>query len=209
MSEIRLRNFGNQKRPKISKPFRKHPLIKRLPNSKIFADKKGIVRNFVSKNIISSDFETNLMNVIKKIQKFDKIELPYSKIYATWGNRSAENIIKNKKIFIINGNERHKILVLGCMDYAVAAVASARILAKRMGVSANVYFVRWRNHSYVRVEFGKRNLLINTFENRDVIEISTGQDIAFFKKEFENGVYKEGVGPHEIGLNKLKDYYKY
>lgn len=196
---------------------RRHPYrqahygkVKWFSDAELMADNKaGTVRRFVLQCGLGKTFEEKLIAIAKAVNSFKTVNHDYETISDSWGNRTAFEIIHSKQFYALRGSLQSKrFKVEGCMDATTAFVAAARILAAEEKVVAQVFFVRWGVHSFVRVQFGGKNFLIDpgAFEGIREIKGMLASTLQSARKRMQ---YAEGFGPREIGLVSLNTFHRY
>jgi len=181
---------------------------KRLSDAELFADRRKTIQSFVRSNAKGNDILQKFASLAEAIRNFETIEKDYETISRAWGNRAAEEILSRKNFFALTGQKRLNYKVEGCMDAAIAFVASARTLAEIAKIPAKVFFVRMGSHSLVRIEAEGKNILYDPSIHRPNREIR-GKLAEVIKKYKTEGKYAEGFGPREIGLRTLSDFHRY
>lgn len=205
---MRRRPRGERFRDKWQK-IRFKPLnykIAAIPDQRLLADdSRKTIERFVRQNANENTFSKKLQSLSDKIGSFETIERNIETVSQLWCNRSAVEIIFQKNLIAIDSLQRARFRVEGCSDVAIAFIASVRILAKLEGKKARAYFVRWGTHAGVRVITEGEDLLFLGGKAKHL----KGRVLEKLNSDKRNGIYAEGSGPREIGLNSLADFHKY
>lgn len=171
-------------------------------------DKTQTIRRFVEKNASEPGFVNAITQLAARISQFEFAPVDYAILEKKWSNRRASEVIREQQLLTAKATKRpFQPKVWGCMDAAVALAASAHILAKIRQVPAKIFFVRYGTHAYVRIQLDEQDMLIDpTFaDDYDLTKPKNRQIVAKLKQK----KIGSGIGPRAIGLNSIRDFYKY
>jgi hypothetical protein len=132
---------------------------------------------------------------------FQNLELPLKYIKDFYLQRTADEIIRSRKIFAAADEHR---LIVGCNDYAIVVGAVLK--------SRNIPFkvARMKNHTMIRAELEGKEYFIDLASLDEAmlreINVKIKQHLESLKKK---GMYAEGDSFEEIGMLSLKDFSKY
>ena len=181
--------------------------VRRFSDKEMVSDNaRGTIKRFAVQNAGGKSFFEKVLSLSKAISSFQTVEKPYQTIFASWGNRTASEIISQKTLYAIESTGEKTTKVEGCMDAATALTAAARALASLENIKAKVFFARWKTHSGVRVQVGSESRF---FPGGSRMKNVKGLIAKKIEKAKEDGVYAEGFGPRAIGLKMLSDFHKY
>ncbi len=145
--------------------------------------------------------------IVADISKFEKVALPMEKAKRLWANRSADDVIKTRKIYTMIAKEAvktRKPSILGCSDYAEAITVCLR----EAGFPALI--LRMGTHTKTKFLYRKQVWFADATDNRrakvrqmDTADKRVEEDLRKEKK------YAEGASLVQIGLKNHNDFGKY
>ncbi len=137
--------------------------------------------------------------MIKDIHGFRKVLLEDAQAKKQWGKRTADSVIKTRKVYI-NKN----LAIFGCTDRGFAIVSAL----KAAGFKAVI--VRSSEHTIVKVLHDKKLWIVNTLPTRgQAIREMSERDMTREDRHRKANAYAEGPSFAQIGLNNFQDFSKY
>ncbi len=145
--------------------------------------------------------------IVQDIADFGRFALSVEKAKRIWGRRSANDIIKTKRLYIMMRDEAaatRRPAVMGCTDASVAALASLR------AAGFKAIIARAGVHTYCKVFYrGKTYIADPADHKRNQFREMTRGDKRNENKHRAAKAFAEGTSLADIGVSKYSDFFKY
>ena len=150
--------------------------------------------------------------VMTEIARFKREKCNKNSIRNKYSQRTASEIIEDRKVYVADKADSKHASIQGCIDYNVALCAVLR--AK--GIPAK--FTRAEDHAtthfkvdgmwYIADVLAKVTNRVKTDKEPETLPITQEklEDIEYLKGR---GKYAEGLDAWDIGIKSLQDYHKY
>ncbi len=166
----------------------------------------GITPRIISycKGISGKNKLEKATEIVYDIASFEMVGLSKEKAERLWARRSADDVIKTKKIYIDERTRREGAVIGGCIDYAETITACLRQIRLKAVV------VRANKHSYAKFLY-KGEVYIADVASPAGLKV---RKITTRDKNKENilrkaNAFAEGASFAQIGLNSFEDFSKY
>ena len=146
--------------------------------------------------------------IVNDISEFEEKKLPNKAAERLWARRSADNVIRTRKVYLMAWDEaamkQGKGAIMACVDYSIATVAALR------ATGFKAIFVRAGIHSYVKFFLKGKVYLADAHqmpaERVKEMDAEEKRREDSFRRQ---NAFAEGTSPASIGLNSYEDFFKY
>ena len=141
--------------------------------------------------------------IVADVAKFRVVEMPFDEAKKHWVQRSADEIIKTKTIYVAAKLPMEPRRIAGCSDYSQAACAALRAINLRVAI------VRAGTHSYVKFLYKGEIYMASPAALGPKVGKITPDDLENERRHRDLNMIAEGASPADIGLRSFKDFFRY
>lgn len=145
--------------------------------------------------------------IVADISGFEEVALALEKAKRIWGKRSADDVIKTRKIYAMRKDEAAATglpAMRGCADQASAVTAALR------AAGFKALIVRMGCSTYTKFWYGNKVYIANARDvGRDRVRVMSRADKRLENQFRTANAFAEGASLAQIGLRSYTDFFKY